>query len=231
MTFLEMVQKAHRDIGIQGVEPTTVVDATGISKRLIDFVADSDTEIQALYEDWDFLRTHVDFTTSADTSTYTTAAISAGVVGKWDVESFAFKPNTSDFRPLDELDFHEWKNTGVRYGTDPTNEPTQFVIDQDESIILVPTPDAAYSMAAEHWAAPIRLALNTDVSLIPPRFHQMVIELATIKYGVYDENGLLITMSNSQYTKTWLPRLEAAKLRGRKRSYASHDTNAVIEVI
>ena len=227
-TFLELCQKMRRDIGIQGSGRTSVASQTGNYQRLVDYIADADDEIQCLYEDWDFLRTSVAFDTAADTSTYTAAAINAGSVGKWDVESFAFQPYTDNYRPILELDFHAYKNTGMRYGTDPTNEPTQFVLDQNEDIILIPTPDATYSIIAEHWAAPTRLVDNTDVSVIPARFHQIIIELATMKYGVYDENPTLIQMAKYQYDEVWLPRLEAAELRGSKKSFASHDPDFTV---
>jgi hypothetical protein len=228
MTYLEMVKKLRRDIGIQGSGPTTVTNQTGNYERLVDYVADADGEIQCMFEDWDFLRTTVRFNTLASTSTYTTAAISAGTVGKWDTESFVFKPETTEYRPLSEMDFHEWKNSGDRYAVNTENEPTQFVIDKNESIILIPTPDAVYSIEAEHWVSPTRLAANTDVSILPVRFHQIVLELATVKYGAYDENEALISAANYQYLKVWLPRLKAAELRGSKKTYASHDPDFVV---
>lgn len=228
MNFLQLCQKARRDIGIQGSGPTAVTNQTGNYQRLVDFVADADEEIQCLYEDWDFLRTNVPFNTIADTSTYTATAISAGSVGKWDPESFAFKPNTSDYRPLTEMDFHTWKNSGTRYANDPTGEPTQFVINQNEDIILVPTPDAIYPMESEHWKAPTRMVENTDESAIPARFRQIIIELATMKYGAYDENTILIATATKQHDDVWLPRLEAAELRGSKKSFASHDPDFVV---
>jgi hypothetical protein len=228
MNYLQLCAKMRRDIGIQGSGPTSVTSQTGNYQRIVDYIADADDEIQSLYEDWDFLRTTVAFNTISATSTYTTAAISAGTVGKWDVESFAFKPNTTSYRPLSNVDFHDWKNSGDRYYVNTDDEPTQFVIDQNESIILIPTPDAVYAVQAEHWVSPSRMAANTDTSVIPSRFHQMIIELATIKYGTYDENNALITAAMYQYDKVWLPRLEAAELRGSKKSYSSHDPDFIV---
>jgi len=229
MTFLELCQKTRRDIGIQGTGPTAVTGQTGNYQRLVDFVADADVKIQCLYEDWDFLRTIVSFNTVASSSTYTQSAItSANAVGKWDIEAFSFKPDTANYRPLDNLDFHAWKNSGVRFALDPEDEPTQFVLDQDESIILTPTPDAIYPIRAEHWAAPVRMAANADVSVIPKRFHQIIIELATIKYAGYDENEMLLREAKIAYDDVWLPRLEAAELRGSKKSFASHDTDFTV---
>lgn len=229
MTFLDLVQKMRRDIGIQGTGPATVVSQTGNFERLVDFIADADEEIQCLYEDWDFLRTTVAFNTSAATSVYTQVVVaSADAVGKWDVESFCINPNTTNFAPLTELDFHLWKNSGVRLAAEPGGTPTQFVIDQNESIILIPTPDAVYLMQAEHWAAPIRLVDNTDVSIIPKRFHQTIIELATLKYAKFDENDVLAAEAKYQYEEVWRPRLEAAELRGSKKAFASFDPDFIV---
>lgn len=229
MNFLQLVQKLRRDIGVQGTGPSTVVGLSGNFERLVDYIADADEEVQCLYEDWDFLRTTVAFNTVAGVALYPQTNITtADAVGKWDTESFCIYPDTTNFAPLIELDFHTWKNSGTRLGADPTGEPNQFVIDQNEGIVLVPTPDAIYSIRAEHWAAPIRLADNTDVPIIPKRFHQLIIELATIKYGTYDENVVLITKATEQYAKVWLPRLEAAELRGNKQMFASHDPDFVV---
>lgn len=229
MTFLELCQKMRRDIGIQGTGPTSVESQVGNFQRIVDYVADANDEIQCLYEDWDFLRTTVEFNTAATTSIYTQAVIaSADAVGKWDPESFSIYPDTINFIPLTELDFHSWKNSGTRLAADPNGEPTEFVIDQNESVILVPTPDAIYPIRADYWAAPTRMTANTDVSIIPKRFHQIIIELATIKYGTYDENDQLITDATEQYKEVWLPRLEAAELRGSKKSFASHDPDFVV---
>ena len=229
MNFLQLVQKLRRDIGVQGTGPTAVTGQTGMYERLVDFIADADEEIQCLYEDWDFLRSTVTFNTSVANPIYTQTAIaSANVVGKWDTDSFGLYPDTTNFIPLTELGFHVWKNSGTRLAADPNGEPTQFVLDQNESIILAPTPDGVYPVRADHWAAPVRLAVNTDVSVIPKRFHQIIIELASVKYANYEENTMLVVDAKYQYEKVWLRRLEAAELRGSKKAFSSHDSDFIV---
>jgi len=228
MNFLAMCQKLRRDIGVQGSGPSSVVGQVGNFQRIVDYVADADEEIQKLFEDWEFLRTTVSFNTSVGTANYTLAALGITAHAKWDIETFAFKPNTTSFRMLTEMRYHDFKNSAARYGTGENNEPTQVVLHSNGSFTLTPTPDASYAIKADYWAAPTRLAANTDESAIPSQFHQMIIELATKKYGVYDENDALIVSGHDQYENVWLPRLQSAQLRGYEKNYSSHDPNFTI---
>jgi hypothetical protein len=230
MTFLEMVQKFRRDNSIQGGTPAAVTGQTGQFERIVDWIADADSEIQCLFEDWDFLRNTVTIITSSGTSTYTLAALGITAFGKWDVTSFAFAPGTTNYRALTELPFRSWQNSGLRHAADPNNEPTQFVVSKDKSIILVPTPDDTYTISADYWAAPTRLAANGDISAIPARFHQMVLELAAMKYASNENDNVMFSAAQKQYEMEWLPRLKSAELPAFRDTYLSHTPSFAISV-
>lgn len=233
LTYLELCQRTKRQLGVQGGTITSVQSQTGIDEQIVEWVADGDTEIQVLYEDWDFLRQDVTFNTVGGQSEYTTAAVGITSVGKWDRSSFArlSDPGLNNWKRLAELPYELWQNSDQRYGNNLDEEPVNFtLVRPTENIVLYPTPDTVYPIAATMWTAPVRMTVNTDVSPIPERYQQIIVEAAKVKWAEYEENAVVLARAEHQYFKVFLPRLRAEALRGQAHMWNSDASDQQIMV-
>ena len=86
MTFLELCQTVRQEVGVSGTGPTTVLNQEGQLKVIIDFVADSDFQIQILWEDWEFL--WAQYSSTLSTGVAAPAVAKPTDLGTWDMRSF-----------------------------------------------------------------------------------------------------------------------------------------------
>lgn len=179
MTFLELVQTLHRESGSSGPQPTTVVNQTGETGRLVNWIISADHQIQERWIDWRFLWD--------DDYSYTTVAGTATVdkpshVGDWDRKTF-----TVDDQPLIAEDYRNVR--GEVFNTDAVyrNKPCRVIINPDNSLRFDPVPDKAYTIKAHYYRKPVELANDADVSRIPERFHRVIIGQALLFYGAYED--------------------------------------------
>ena len=189
MTYLELCQKFRRSVGIAGSGPTSVTGQTGIYELVVDWIADADQMIQEMWVDWAFLWATKTFTTTSGDNEYTLGDLSlstgSAALSEWDPSSFVVDP-TGSWGLLNLIEYRDYR-LNQKLGTVPTGKPNSVVIRPDSSIILYPTPDAAYTITADYQKRPTRMSANSDVSPIPSQFHDVIIYRAKMMYGEYEE--------------------------------------------
>jgi len=189
-TFLELCQKTRQECSIPGDGPASVTDQNGILRRVVTWVADADYLIQSSYADWKFLWSSHQTDTIANIAAYSAPAD----FGSWDLDSAFLDFAQSTYRHLKHIDYEHWRQV-YRNGTQTSSRPTTFAVRPDNAILLHPVPDAAYSLNIEYYAAPTRLAANTDTSAIPERYEQAIIALAKSKFA--EEEGSPVLLQNA----------------------------------
>lgn len=83
MNFLQLVNRTRQNCGVSGADYVTTAGASGECLRLCNWVAEAYLDIQAMREDWEWLRKSVSFPTVAMQSTYTIAQIGVTDYGLW----------------------------------------------------------------------------------------------------------------------------------------------------
>lgn len=208
MTYLEMCKKLRRECGIQGSGPTTVTGQTGLLQKLVDWIADANDEICAMWFDWDFLWS--EFSESTIVSTPTITAPSD--LGVWDRSSFYLDYATADYRHLCEQPYKTYRDFLAK-GTRINDKPSFFSVKPDGDIVLDPPPDAIYSLTSEYWKTASSLSANTDESLIPARFQRIVIARAKMFFAEHENAPEVMQGAQLEYNAL-LPNLEASQLPG-----------------
>jgi len=183
-----------------------------MSKKIVDWVADADEYIQSLWTDWDFLWALF----SASTTSGTREVAAPSTLGTWDLKSFYLDYTTDDYTHLNYIDYVEWREL-YRQGTQTNDKPDQFTITPNHNIYLESIPDATYTITADYWAAPTRLAANADTSPIPDRFERIILARAKIYYSEHDEFPAVYELATAEYNKL-LGDLEAAELPGKSKA-------------
>ena len=177
MTFLELCQTVRQEVGVSGTGPTTVLNQEGQLKVIIDFVADADFQIQILWDDWDFL--WAQYSSTLSTGTAAPATSKPTDLGTWDMRSFYLDYTTNNSAFLTPLPYTNWR-TDYRQGVATNSLPTYVVVQPDKNIFVDAPPDKAYTITADYWKVPTRMAANTTVSPIPEQFHRVIIALSLI---------------------------------------------------
>lgn len=204
---------------MSGTGPTTVVGQTGESKRLVDWIADAWFEIQALHRNWKFQRASTTFVTVNAQYAYTPlqAGIAANTFGEWIPDSFriyttAAGVGSEQFADIFR-DYDTWRDTWY-FGANrnQVSMPQQIAIAPDDSLVLGPSPLAGYTVVADYYKAPVRLALDADVPTLPFRHDPVIIVyLALKKYALFESAGESLAMAQQEYARR-LARLELDQL-------------------
>lgn len=211
-TFLELVTAVHRECDVAGNPPSSVLNQTGMYKKLVEWTADADYEIQAHWGDWNFLWSQWSESTIIGTAQHTAPVD----LGAWDRESFYLDFDTNSFKKLRELNYRTWRSSvGPGSYVAASSKPDYFIVEPNNGIRLHPAPDAVYTLSADYWAKPTRLSANTSTSVIPVEFERAIIGLAKMKYA--EDQGAGIVLANAQAEHMdWMDRLMAAELPGQE---------------
>jgi hypothetical protein len=214
-TFLALCQKFPVVTGVAGNIPQAVTGQTGILQKIVNWVADADTTIQGLYQNWNFLRTDGQVITLAlGTSEYSLSTLGITDLITWDRKRFVLSPGTAGFVKLKEYDYSEWLDSNDRLGATASNvKPDRVVIKPENSLVFVGPPNDTYTVWASYYSAPTRLAANTDTSPIPTTFENIILYRAKMFYAEYYEDWDLYKSAEKDY-EAELVKLEAAQLPG-----------------
>lgn len=88
MNFLQIVNRMRQDSGITGADLASVTGQSGESQRVINWCNEAWLDLQAMRQDWLWLRKPLAFPTIAGQSTYSPTQLSLSDFGMWDIDSF-----------------------------------------------------------------------------------------------------------------------------------------------
>jgi hypothetical protein len=204
-----------REAGKQGSGPTTVVSQTYELLDFVNWVKSSYEDIQNLHAEWNFLRTDLTFQTVASDNTYPIADISATEYGEWIPDSFRSYKTSSGVAGEQYMDWLDWPDFRDKYviGSNRTQEGNPRYIAQkpDTSLILFPTPDAAYTINGEYFKRPQAMSVDADLPLIPTKFHLIIVWRALMYYAGNGNAPELYEVGQREY-KNMLNKLESSQL-------------------
>ncbi len=221
-TYLELLDQLHRDCGAAGSEPTAVTGLRGEAKRLANWIIQADRYVQLKWVNWKFLRATYSAATAASTAT---AAKPAGL-RYWDFKTFMMiEPGETDKNPIGAIEYDKVKAEILDTSEDI---PSRVIVMPDNSLLFEPVPDAAYTILADYYTVPTPLAANSDISDIPPEYHQIIIGRALILYSNFENAPEQKDQGEEIYTEQ-LALLENDQLPNQEHS--RFNTGARIEVI
>jgi len=211
-TYLVLCQDMARDIGIPGTGPSSVT-ASDLSEEelaVVRYIKQADLDIQRRWFNWNFLWTEATITPSAGTSTLSSPAN----LGNWKLDAIVWSKATNDYQELDYMDWDEYK-LEYKLGVVDSGTPEVFSVKPDNVLDVYPTPDAATTISVEYWKTPTELAADSDISAIPPRFHNIIIARAKIYYGENEDAPEILSGALAEF-EDLLDKLESDQLPGQK---------------
>ena len=209
-TYLELVQDLHREVGAAGNAPTTVVNQRGENQRLVRWIREADLYVQMLWHDWKFLK---DFSFSVATVDGTRDYAKPSALQMWDFGTFRI-----DGDPIEDVEWEEVRADSFDLTVAGRDQPSRVIIMPDNTLRMDPVPNGVYTITADHFVKPTRLAADTDVSVVPEEFHESVIlGRAMVLYGNF-ENAQEMKDQGLELYSEFLGRLESLQLPNEKSS-------------
>lgn len=208
--YLSLCVKLRQEVGVAGTGPTTVTGQTGMFKKIVDWVADADVDIQTKYLDWGFLLGEHSVSTISGVKDYAKPSDFC----LWDYESFYIDRTEDTYKNLIQMDYVEWRRSH-RNGTKTNSQPSWFIIKPDKDIILESPPDGVYALTADYYKTPTRMTANTSTSLIPTKFDRLIIARAKIYYAEHENATEVMQGALTEYADL-MGRLESLYLPGQE---------------
>lgn len=206
MNLLQLVQRVHRESGRSGDGPTTITGTTKQHQRLFDWVADANRELESRPLDLRWMRRRVTVPTEADSSSYTPTELGLTDFGRWRPASdeWAVKcvdpDDTTRTWGLQWMDLDEWREAYV-HSTQTASQPGDWSVDDDDSLLIGPTPDAAYSIRIEYLRAPLELDGDDDEPEFDEAFHMILCWRALIDVAKFDNAADVLTRAQTNYAR------------------------------
>jgi len=212
MTFLELVNRTKQECGVPGEALTTIVGANREMQRIIDWVAQSYTEIQEEHQDWDFLRESMTFNTVAEQQTYT---VGDGASYDIDLDDFGIWRNDSFRAYLQSAgiatqiilaqyysysEFRDFYLLGSRQLV--SGRPLYITIEPaSRSLLLGFKPNDIYVVTGEYYRTPHTLTVDADTPIFPSRYHLSIVYKAMQKYGLFNVAAEQIEAGRQGFSK------------------------------
>lgn len=191
----------------------------------MNWIIRADNFVQTQWINWKFLRAEFNQNTVNAQATLPKPADHA----TWDLDTFFIRPigstSAADNEPIDVVEYDKIKSTILDVSA---GHPSTIIIMPDNSLKFSGIPDGAYPIIADYYKTPVMLAANTDVSLIPPEFHNVILGRALILYANF-ENAAEIKTQGTEIYSEYLMRLENKELPNQ--NYSRYRTGGGFQVM
>ncbi len=215
MNLLQLAQRLHREAGRSGDGPTSITGTSKQHQRLFDWIADANRELESRPLDLRWMRRRVTIATVATPTALTSYAPRAAIVdgglglttfGRWRPESDEWVVKCVD--PADStrtwnlqyLPLDEWRDAYV-HSTQPAGSPSNWSVDDDDSLLIGPTPNAAYSIRTEYLRAALELDENSETPEFDAEFHMILCWRALIEVAKFDNAPDILARAQTNYAR------------------------------
>jgi hypothetical protein len=194
MTFLQLASRLRQEVGGAGTGPSAVTGQTGELKRIVDWIATADEDVQRKRNEWKFMRSGFTVNTVADTAAYafgsctdTTSSSAITLFREWVKDTFKIYLTSSGVggeTPLNFMYYDAWYSL-YSTGTQTSAFPRDFTILNNRSFSLGPKPNAVYTVTGEYQKAVTIMTANGDVPVYPAEYHMLPVYAGMMSYGVF----------------------------------------------
>ena len=191
MTFLELCQRVRQESGISGDGPVSVLNQKSILEKVVQWVKQADLDIQRLQNDWLFMWRMGSVPLTQDIREYD--AVSLMLTGMRALQSLDINGET-----IQPYTWEQFKCKGYAQD-DKKGKPTAYTVKPNGLIVFYPTPDQDYTATAEYSLAAQALINDTDNSLIPVEYHDIILHKALMYYASHEEDNSLFQVNSSRY--------------------------------
>ena len=204
MNYLQLAQALRQEAGASGNGPSSITNATGESKRMLDWINRAWLEIQGMHDTWDFLREQFSFQVPQDTSQMSPAAAGITNFRYWHRDTFRCQRTAigiQDEQWLVEWEYQTFRNS-YRFNLqrELQGRPMVFaVFPNGKDVMFGPLPDAEYTVVGEYQRLPVPLVNETDEPDIPEHLQYAIVYKALEYYGFYESASEVVQRAQKQF--------------------------------
>lgn len=204
-TYLQLCQRLRQEVGASGTGPSTVVNQVGEYKRIVDWIADADQEIQQEHDEWRFMVNDFALDTVLGIASYAASQCTPPVVDlrQWKertIKCYLLSAGVTDQNELRYIGFEDWD---IMYNTGPqtNSRPIHWTIGNEMELLIGPHPADVYRITGLYQRSVSALTLDADVPNYPAEFQMLPVYLAMMKYGRFTAAGEVYADGERLYTK------------------------------
>lgn len=219
-TYIQLVQDLHREAGISGNTPTSVVGATGETLRLANWIKAEWNKIQNRHPNWRWMRKSFTLQTVASDDTYsysdcTDDATSSAITrfSHFLPDGFKIYLTSSGVGTQGWLTYINWDDFKqiFKIGSQNPSYPTFVAFDPDNNIVLGAKPDGIYTVTGDYQRSPQILSADSDTPEMPSQYHDLIMLGALRRYAAYESAPEVYGEAQAQYSDL-MKRLDANQL-------------------
>lgn len=229
MNFRELAQRLHRETQRSTPAPTTVVTTDIRHLRLIDALKDAwrDIQMDRSYSGWKWMRQTLDATLVIGQQVYSgTSDFGAERFGRWRRQTADYwpivyvdgSPNSQWDVDWVQLDFMRQEWIYINHGP---SVPLAWSVDEQERLVLGPSPSAAYKLRIDYLKAPYELGTgnadpNLDAPDMPEEYHMLLVWKALQDTAISDAKPEVLARAERGYSDLFykLLRMQALEIPG-----------------
>lgn len=194
--YLALCKQFRAKAGIAGNGPTTTLLQTGEYLRIIDWIRDTWTKIQNDPHDWKWMWREYSQSITAGISDYTLTNVQK--IHKKTFTVYKTSIGATDRQYLNYVDWNTYQQT-YPTSTNVPGRPSIVTRKPNGDLKVWPTPDDTYTIDFEYQKTPQILADNTDTPELPAEFHEIILYLALIDHGGFEEANEVLQFAIGQY--------------------------------
>lgn len=207
MTFLELCNRVREETGVSAQGPASVAGQTGILAKVVSWVKAAEREVLAEATDWLFLHGAKSVTLPTSDNVVSLASEGFPAIAK------VIKITTEHGRPVGRIGKSTWIDGAHLYENQQTApEPSVVRIDPEtQALYFWPRLQAPMILTIHFYREGSPMAANADVSDVPARYHEAIVNRALMFYGDYEEDIHRYNRASTDYDH-WLRRLCSEQL-------------------
>lgn len=214
MNFLALCQQLRKDCSMSGSGPTTTINQSGQMAQVVEWVNRAYREVLNSRKNWRFLYKNLQFSTLAGLQAYLPTGVGYSDIDEWVLFSLRVATSPAHEIALIPMDWELFRDA-YQLGSlrSQTGIPVFVTIDPANALQFFPTPNDAYTIKGEYLCLPPDLAADTDIPVLPEKFHRLIVYKALMYYGTeYAANEKYVFGENQyrllkyQMERYWLPK-------------------------
>lgn len=218
MTYIELARDVRGKVGMQGTGPASV-NASGAELDIVNSVRDAWIDIQNSRPNWRWMRTRVEFFTTASQTTYELSDIFVGANRfKYWRKDTIYVTIDGQKKPVRYLDYDTFV---FKYNNETVPKAiSEYTIRPEDDALIFNLPDAIYSIIIDYQKSPQILATDGEEPELPEYYHLLISYKATEKYcavisapEIYQQYSQDYARMWGEVTRTHLPKI-VMKVRG-----------------
>lgn len=211
MNFLEICKRVRSEVGETGDGPVTVLNQTGMSLKIVEWVKSAHQEIQLRSAKWKFDWATTSQSLVAGQESYDPVSDWTLSPRNWDWDSvYVYQTTPSERTWLTRLDYNTFIQTRLPA---VQGRPIYVAWAPDKTLKFYPIPTSGLTFVGDFYRKPEVLAANTDEPRIPEEYHMAIVWRAVMMWCASEENQMLYGVASQNFNSI-MRKMEITELDG-----------------